>query len=148
MTQGLRLDRFAQLADFLETLDPEKFDFRLWVSMRWKGAQDLSCGAPACGLGWATVLFGKECAVEFSRIDSFSPPCIRIVDVEGSEPLDAARCIFGDALTEEDFDRLFVPNVSGEPIDRYGRLAEDSTAKELAAHIRKFIREQARELES
>jgi hypothetical protein len=157
MTQGLRLDRFEQLADFLEKLPDEKFDFSRWVGKWWKGAQDLSCGAPACGLGWAAVLFGKECGVHIVRQDGFPSPVIRLVGDAKSHARTAAEAMFGE-LSEYEFSTLFVPTDDREledgshGPDECGQMTEGTTAKELAAHIRRFIakkkEEQARELES
>lgn len=48
--------RLLRLADFLDTLEPARFDFNRWVGLSWGGKEDLSCGTTACGLGWATTI--------------------------------------------------------------------------------------------
>jgi hypothetical protein len=58
--------RFLILATYLEHLKPERFDFACFVGATWRGAQDLSCGCTACGMGHAVALFGEECGVEFT----------------------------------------------------------------------------------
>lgn len=52
-----RYDLLLQLADFLEKLSPERFDYGVWVGETWKGDPDLSCGTTACAAGWACVIF-------------------------------------------------------------------------------------------
>jgi hypothetical protein len=50
----MKKKRLLALADFLEKrVPPERFDMGCWLDPDWKGAQDLSCGASACALGWA-----------------------------------------------------------------------------------------------
>src|SRR5262245_9048968 len=45
-----------ELADFLDRLPAQRFDYSKWVGSSWAGASDLSCGTTACAAGWATTL--------------------------------------------------------------------------------------------
>jgi hypothetical protein len=46
----------TELADFLDRLPEERFDYTRWVGRDWRGSPDLSCGTTACAIGWATTL--------------------------------------------------------------------------------------------
>ncbi len=49
-------DRLLLLADFLDKLPPERFNYAAWVGHDWKEMEDLSCGTTACALGWAATM--------------------------------------------------------------------------------------------
>lgn len=92
--------RLLKLADFLEKLPKERFNFSSWVGDDWEGAKDLSCGTTACALGWATAM------PEFHRLglklDSEGWP--RYNREVGA---DAAKSIF--AIDSEEAEFLFTP---------------------------------------
>ncbi len=52
----MHVDRLLLLADFLETVPPERFDMARWTGVDWAGKSDLSCGTAACAMGWATTI--------------------------------------------------------------------------------------------
>jgi hypothetical protein len=137
--------RLLILSTYLENLAPERFEFTHFVSPEWEGAQDLSCGATACGLGHAVVLFGEECGVEFVRgsrdfYEEGTLPKVKGTKLHGARAaIEAAHRMF-DVGDEHDFERLFVPYTHPYELPK-NRLSEDATAKDLAAHIRKFVKE-------
>lgn len=101
--------RLLKLADFLDALPPERFDFGVWAGDDWKGAPDLSCGTTACALGWATTI------PEFARLG------LRLVKGRGrahyvtigrdhkeDASYSAAYKVFG--VTTEEFEYLFLPS--------------------------------------
>ncbi len=143
--------RLLKLADFLDTLPPERFRYDRWVGDSWKGMQDLSCGTTACALGWAATmpafrklglrLFeiedgGKKtgfCALEGTPYNKYSS-----YSTLSSYSLDAAMEIFGLSRSEASF--IFYPGseyfLPEETIYSPGR---DAPASEVAKHIRNFV---------
>jgi len=67
--------------------------------------------------------------------DEFRGVMPRMADNENSGAVEVAERIFGLSISE--YLRLFIPNNYAD-----GRLGEDATAREVAAHIRKFVEEQ------
>jgi hypothetical protein len=124
-------DRLLLLADFLDQLPPERFDFRHWVGSDWEGDPELSCGTTACALGWATTI------PEFRKLGlSMCKP--REEDLRGYVTLNgrqdswaAGKEIFG--IGAASFDYLFIPH-GGED-----GLEEEASAKQVAARIRRFV---------
>jgi hypothetical protein len=68
-------ERLLKLADFLETVDPDRFYYGNWVGTRrfpWMGDPDMTCGTTACALGWAT------------QIPEFRAAGLELVKLEGN----------------------------------------------------------------
>lgn len=147
--EGLR--RLGLVADLLESLPYDRFDYTRWVGESWKGARDLSCGTTACALGWATTI-PELSALGLYLVSEEDNPMysgwateIGTVRIRGQEnnmrdSIDAAMRIF--QLDEDEAAWLFTP---GEVIDSYRGLESspgpNATAAEVAAHIRRFIKE-------
>lgn len=53
----MNMDKLLKLADFLETVPPERFDIFNWAS---EGFSESKCDTAACAAGWACVLFEEE----------------------------------------------------------------------------------------
>lgn len=134
--------RLLKLADFLEKLPKERFDFSRWVGNNWGGKSNLSCGTSACAIGWASTIpsFRKAGLVLKLNITNASVnykfvPAMK--DDNFPTPDSSFRVgleIFG--LSKYDFDNLFVPGLSCG-----GRLAENATPKMVANHIKNFVRQ-------
>ena len=135
----MNAERLLKLADFLETLPPERFDYSDWVGWNWKGDQTLSCGTPACALGWAAAM------PEFRELGLQLIACpaafrdgvigkIGLKDDPDCGAEHASAVIFG--LSEDEHDYLFVPDWSND-------LDENASAKEVADHIRRFVEERS-----
>lgn len=122
-------DRLEHLAKFLDNLQPEKFNYATFCYVN-------EGGTSACALGWCHVAFKDKCVTGFDEVPRF------FVD--------------GDIITYTKFfdinddERrfLFFPHNEGislEAVERqakwegFRRMNPRSTAKEVAAHIRKFI---------
>jgi hypothetical protein len=129
--------RLLTLAAFLDTLPRVKFDFDVFV--REDGlpmkealkAGDHDCGTAGCAVGWLPAVFPRafkwECGTVFGTTwngKNIGPPA----------NLEAARQWFG--LRYPDADTLFLPNTCG------GSLGVDATPKQVADHIRTFVKEQ------
>jgi hypothetical protein len=135
--------RLLALADLLQKLPPKRFDYSHWVGDNWKGSADLSCGTTACAFGWATTMPSLRRLGLMLKSDS---RC----DIGGEVRLNrngkflttekAALEVFG--LSYGEFEYLFVP-YSGRELTTYklseSYLGDHATAKEVAAHIRKFV---------
>jgi len=122
--------RLLGLVALLRKLPPEKFNYNTWVGVDWKGKQDLSCGTTACALGWATTMpqlrrLGLRLSKDFS---------VMLLN-KTYDPIDAACEVFGLTYSEAEF--LFVPG----QYTKWGTSPEDNaTAKQVAAHIERFVR--------
>lgn len=135
--------RLLKLADFLETVPPERLNMSSWVGRDWQGDQGLSCGTTACALGWAATM------PEFRRLGlrlraapaddggygGHTSERWYYVGLERdrasveSRPKRAAMKIFG--LDEDAFWRLF-----GCPEDYF----EATTPKGVARSIRRHVK--------
>jgi hypothetical protein len=131
------------LADFLEELPADRFNYRVWVGGEWKGKADLSCGTTACALGWATTI------PEFADRGLL---LVRVIGVRGGVPryrgvlgLEAASEFFGIPQVDAGF--LFMPAdwdaILGSP--RPGEPNGDAGPAEVAAHIRRYVQERRAE---
>lgn len=116
-------ERLLQLADLLDTLPPEKFDYQFYVGKDWDGVSDIiSCGTTACGIGWATILPNIP-PVKMNRTNAES------LRINGKWADDWVSDIFD--ITFDEISKLFYYLTSG--------LSKNATAKQLAEHIRKFV---------
>lgn len=122
-------DRLEHLAKFLYTLDPERFDYTTFGNLN-------ECGASACALGWCHVAFKEECITKFNEIPRFLVNGISLDYTKFFDINDNERMF------------LFFPHDAGispdtatsmARVDGFKRMNPHSTAKEVAAHIRKFI---------
>lgn len=133
--------RLLKLAAFLEKLPPERFDIRGWVGDDWKGKPDLSCGTTACGLGWATTIpMLRKAGLRMKR-DRLGGGHVGLARRHGSDHADASEVVFG--LDSAETLLLFIPTSEFEIVPvRYGRrrLAATATPKQLARHIRAFVK--------
>jgi hypothetical protein len=138
-TQTRRLNR---LASFMETLPEKLFDFNDYLRLGEKPPMDAleaggGCGTTACAVGWAPAVFPtllkwdmesrEVCYRGSKRLDT---------DYLSRESHKTAMDFFG--LTDGETVYLFTPR---RPWQQDGRLPSDATAKQLAAHIRAFIRD-------
>ena len=124
--------RLLMVADLLDKLPRKRFDYAVWVGDDWEGKPDLSCGTTACALGWATTipalrraglrLFYRRVGLRGSR--DVGMGYLGYLSSESK----AAKAVFG--LDREELIFLFTPS---------GPLAADSTPKQVARHIRKFV---------
>lgn len=125
----------TELVELLDTLPPERFDYNVWVGRDWKGAPDLSCGTTACAAGWATTLPSFQSTGLRLRGRTVVCGDVGVLDGDG---VDAMAEALGISVGDAEF--LFSPDV-----DRYGRQSPgaDASAVEVAAHIRRFLAEEA-----
>jgi hypothetical protein len=147
-------ERLLKLADFLDALPPERFNYGSWVGDDWKGMQDLSCGTTACALGWATTIpeivgptglcLRRNTLMPYVTL-SQRPPA------EGSHAFGEFEIAAGHAfdLTPPEANWLFIPHGEADELLEFDtrREVEDSvvrpgryaSAKAVAAHIRNFV---------
>lgn len=144
--------RLLKLADFLDTVPREKFDFAQVAKEVGKpmrkalAAGKTRCGTVGCAMGWAPVVFPrllkwvpahKWHSSEFQTF-AILPRDSRQESVgAGSTWVHTsvtAEAAFG--LTEDQVQFLFNPLSSG--------LGDGATPKRVARHIRKFVRKQQR----
>lgn len=135
--------RLLALAGFLEKLPRKRFDYSRWVGFDWKRKADLSCGTPACALGWATTmprfrklglrLGGDGCDVPLPFLKGRAHLAVSEVGEE----------IFG--LDYPEFRYLFCPDssVGWQFRDSHPELSppldQAATPKQVAKHFRKFV---------
>lgn len=137
--------RLLALANFLDTVRPEKFDFQDIVDFStWKGGQKLECGAAACALGYMPLVPEfKRLGLSYCWVDTEEKPTDNREDAlgvdvikKGVEYNDSFRLSFQTACIVLDIDRyesfyLFSPMHSG--------LGNKATPAQVAAHIRSFV---------
>lgn len=155
MTTEKKLDiatgnaRLLRLADFLDALPPERFNYNTWVGPNWKGAQDLSCGTTACALGWAaTMPEFRELGLRLSILPrSGARPWVVLdgadLDSHDEYPWEliaaASAAVFG--LNPRETTHLFQP-AERDPDDEFEcELADESDfgPKDVAQKIRDFV---------
>jgi hypothetical protein len=130
MTDKQKQKRILKLADYVESLPRERFNFRHWVGSGWQGKVDLSCGTTACALGWATAMpMFRRLGLRMgqSELVGGAP------EVFGSNSIVRLAELFG--VTTSVFDRLFHPD------SRPGYLPGRVTNKQWAKHARSIYAE-------
>jgi hypothetical protein len=130
-------NRLLRLAEFLEDLPEERFDFSVWVE---DGVIDPpkieECGTKACAIGWACTMpefkrLGARLGV-ITRYDG-TQALIPKLRADATDAYDVCEELFGLELSETE--ELFFP---GGGIDG-GGLGEKATPKQVAAKIREFV---------
>lgn len=120
--EAVHKERLLELANFLDTVPEDRFDFDCYVGGDWKGAQDLGCGTTACALGWACTM--PSFRALGARFNWRGVPTI-----DNCAPMEVAEQLFGVSYNEACF--LFLPMSSG--------LGLHATAKQVAKHLRQFV---------
>lgn len=130
----MNTERLLRLAAFLEELPPKRFDFDSWVGATWQGKADLSCGTTACAIGWASTM--PDMGIPASKA-YFERVGVRPLwfDEDGYETSPLAYAVTAFNISRKEADFLFIPRG-----DSPGPHA-NATAKEIAAHIRRFVTE-------
>lgn len=136
--------RLLSLAKFLEKLPRERFDYESWVGDDWKGKEDLSCGTTACALGWATTIPSLRKAGLRLKSTKSQHGFVTMKDYHGrywNAPAYATKNVFG--LNNGEHEWLFVPGSSmwdEASQDYIYNLNSNASAKEVANHIRQFVK--------
>ncbi len=140
----MHADRLLKLAEVLDNVPVEKFDFGSWGKFNSKGNFDLSCGSTACAIGWASTIpefqeLGlKICYANNSgvRVPAYFRTALWRPLFQGRVDFDAVAELFdispGDAWI------LFAP-ASDNYESEDGFLSEDATPQQVAAHIRAYV---------
>lgn len=142
-------NRLLLLADYLDKLPPERFNYNVWVGTDWKGKWDLSCGTKACALGHAcTIPELRDAGLRLVREGSngVSGGIVVLAQHLAKEDFDPSnyhcsetRSVFD--LTEDEFELLFVPyDHSGMTWEKRRAPNSDATAQDVADHIRHFVK--------
>lgn len=146
-------DRLLRLADFLDTVPPEQFDYNIWFNGTALG----ECGTTACALGWATAIPEFQAlGLELRSDEPWPSGESRYVALRNTEERgwkkcseEAAEVVFG--LTKKQHDFVFLPDVDdygdGYEDDDYDkprwswrdRPTEWAQPKDVAEHIRNFV---------
>jgi len=147
----IRYDRLRTLAKYLYQLPPNRFYYGRWVGADWKGAPDLSCGTTACAFGHAMTMpeFTKlrpgyslvgEQQLIIGGLDRWRP-YFCVGGNHSMKPFYAGQKLFG--LSHANFEFLFMPNAGLGGVKRTSP-SGGATAKQVADHIRWFIRHMQR----
>lgn len=143
-TVAAKLDLLLALADFLDELPPQRFDYAQWVGEDWQGKPDLSCGTCACAMGWGpSVPALKAAGLRLSKVDGM--PWIHLDgdlvpdDFDDyNTTLKTASRLFGITIDEASW--LFTPAVLRAEREAFpNKPRSDATAAQVAAHIRDFV---------
>ena len=151
---AIQKKRLLKLADFLDQLPPQKFDFDTIAVEGEKPhkealkARTEHCGTTACAVGWMPAVFPR--LTRWTRQPLWGG-CMHIqVAPAGhgrARNFKVAEQVFG--LTEQEADWLFMPDayvdnglMSWE--DGYKDVSSpcgsDATPKQVARHIRRFVK--------
>lgn len=135
----MNTERLLKLASFLDVLPAAKFNFAVIAEEGDKpmlealAAGEHNCGTVACAIGWAPAIFPE---LDWA-VPPYRPPGLYTVVLKGKEAPSywattsrTAEVFFDINWDEVQF--LFVPA-------HCNNLSEDSTAHEVAEHIRKFV---------
>ena len=139
-TDPIYRERLLKLADFLDKLPEQRFDYSRWVGASWQGDQSLSCGTTACALGWAcTMPEFQELGLRLVKEPGHLAYPARGGDEGGVTSTDrAAEHVFGLTGSETTF--LFRPAAADLCPEEWGEAPGDTaSAKEVAEHIRRFV---------
>jgi hypothetical protein len=131
------INRLLKVADLLEDIKPEKFFFGFFFSDSNRCAKlDAEqkpllndCGTNACALGYA------------SAIPSLRRAGLKMVYMNMAWKVDGIEKVFG--LSTHEVEYLFFP-IEDDPDQTlvYGKqLSRNATPKEVAEHIRNFVRD-------
>lgn len=122
-------ERLLKLADFLDTLDPNRFYYGSFVGDDWQGRPDLSCGTTACAVGWASTLdIGVPKMVKARAEDGHGFYEKYGFGDDLACGFEAAKAAFDISSGESYY--LFAPNE---------RLGPHSSASDISNHIRAFV---------
>lgn len=130
--------RLLKLADFLDTLPRQKFNFDRIAEQSGKPmlaallTGKTRCGTVACAIGWMPAVFPRH--LKWSSADELRPDVHLRAD-EAMTDFDAASVFFDIAIEEADF--LFTP---GSLDNGWSGLPGHATPKRVARHIRAFVR--------
>lgn len=140
--------RLLKLADFLDKLPPEKFDFSEIAVQKGKPMREAlkagrtRCGTVGCAIGWMPAAFPRSLRWDETRgwaTRTFPDVCL--INEPTRVDFDAAVTFFG--ITSADAYWLFQPGGwRGLYASEHNGLHNDATPKQVAKHIRKFVREQ------
>lgn len=151
--KAMYVKRLLKLADFLQQLPPQKFNFSSFTQRGDKPmlealeARRSNCGTTACAIGWMPAVFprtvcwigvdkpGYELQVALRdgarKRDPFWGTRERLKN------FDVAERFFG--LSRKEVHTLFNPDENSDS------LSSNATAKQVAAHIKRFVRTKLRE---
>lgn len=122
--------RILMLADFVEKVKEERFDYHSWAGYEWAGDPKLSCGTTACALGWATTIpFFRRLGLHLVNTEDLGPWPY----VGRKKSGKALGELFG--VNEYVYQALFIPDCP-DGIDTWDG---DPTAKEWAEHARGIV---------
>lgn len=161
------LNRLEKLADFLYTVPRQKWDFATIMDLGDNeplvalAAGNKKCGTAGCAVGWAPALFRRDLKWEktsswsHNMLVVFRDPALRRAAKKSptGELWGTVGAYFG--LTYRESLYLFNPggywfNGVGEPADDDAKyenaLTGNSTAKQVANHIRRFVKDKRKEL--
>lgn len=122
--------RLLQLAEFLEKLPRDKFDFSTW-------GRESSCGTVACALGWAPSMpFAKNMGIRLKAEFLGHEVMSFFMNGRFVTEFTVSKELFGlyDGATLF----LFTPTDKDDLLGNNG-LSMSSTAKKVAANIRRFV---------
>jgi len=126
-----------ELADLLDVLPDERFDYNTWVGDDWKGAEDLSCGTSACAAGWATTLPSFRARGLRLHTEDFS---VNQIDLTTGDEMWNGFLALGSVLhtSYEDAKELFMAYTWSDRLQEFSPRS-GATASEVATWIRRWV---------
>ena len=134
-----------KLADLLDALPPERFDYAHWIGSDWQGDPDIHCGAAACALGWACTMPELRSVIEL-RMPGREPRAAHVALVGSPEQpgrmpppwrLSFESAVVAFDITYSQAETLFAP---GDGEGHEGEAPpEDAGPQAVATHIRECV---------
>lgn len=136
--------RLLKLADKLDEVPRNRFNYGSWVGDDWGGKPNLSCGTKACALGWATTM------PEFRRLglklNYYGEPYLKEEKggaTTGRNPGDKNYHYSDTQDVEDVILRLFGNGCLHLFFPQSGEMS--LTAKQVAKKIRRFVKARRRD---
>jgi hypothetical protein len=143
--KAMYANRLLKLAAFLDKLPKAKFNFGTFTSLGGKPMMEAlkagrsRCGTTACAVGWMPAVFPRT-ACWIGKDQPYGHVIVGLRSDKGRRPrltnFDVAERFFG--LSYDETRNLFDPGSEFASDDAPGWTA---TPKEVAKHIRRFVRQ-------
>jgi hypothetical protein len=125
---SIHKSRLEEIARFLYTLPKEKFNIEDFVSEAEGG-----CGTVCCAIGWFPQIFPRNFKWVKREPNSILSDELHVTSVTDNKGV-AVYSHFLGLVPEQLFHLFYAGQQDGE------QLTKNTTPRQLAAHIRKFIR--------
>lgn len=119
-------ERLLILADFLDKLPEDEFDFKTVVNE----FDIFGCGAVCCAIGWTPKLFPDQVKWNEQQLSC-------LIDIHGNQMFDDIAARLFD-ISQDDAYHLFSPDWQPELGEGFRETRQDAKPKDVAFNVYKF----------